>query len=145
MFAAESLKVETERINLVADNGMMAALTCEMTKKHLVIFKKKITTLRLIDRNGVIRLQKRNATVRECTSNEWKSTVKQLIDDHTIHGDAGAEIPNIYVIMGSRIIDLAGMQSENQIMSLCQVELSGVQANEKLIVICTMTTENERG
>lgn len=143
--AADSLKVEPDLVNLVADNGMMAALTCEMIKKHFIIFKKKITTLRLIDRNGVIRLQKRNATVRECTSKEWKSTVKQLMDDHTIHGDAGAEIPNIYVIMGSRIIDLAGMQSEAQIMSLCQVELSGVQSNEKLIVICTMTTENERG
>ncbi len=143
--AAASVKVEPSAVHLVADNGDMCAITCESIVKTMIFFKKKNNTLRLIDRDGVIRLQKRNAEVRSCMPEKWKATMKQLLDEHTVHSDGGAEIPNLYVVLGSRIIDLAGMQSEGQIMSLCQVELAGIQADEKLIIICTKTTENERG
>lgn len=61
------------------------------------------------------------------------------------HADGGAEIPNIYIILGKRIIDFAGMQSNEQILSLCEVELANVPVDEKLIMICTRTTENARG
>lgn len=143
--AAENLKVDSSQITVAADNGSMAAMLCQQTVKTLLFFKKKVNTLRLIDRDGVIRLQKKNAEVASCPSGKWKSTLKRLLDDNTIHGDGGAEIPNIYVVMGRRIIDLAGMQSEKQILSLCQVELAGIQSNEQLILVCTRTTENERG
>lgn len=143
--AAENLKVELSQVRIAADNGNMAAVMCEHTVKTMLFFKKKVNTLRLIDRDGVIRLQKKNAEVTECMPGKWKSTIKRLLDDNTVHGDGGAEIPNIYVVLGRRIIDLAGMQSENQILSLCQVELAGVGTDEKLIMICTKTTENERG
>lgn len=143
--AAENLKTTPDQIKIEADNGSMAALTYEQTVKAMLFFKKKVNTLRLMDRDGVIRLQKKNATVTSCMPDKWKSTLKRLLEDNTVHGDGGAEIPNLYVVLGRRIIDLAGMQSEGQIMSLCQVELAGVQADEKMIVICTRTTENERG
>lgn len=143
--AAENLKVDVSQVHMEADNGSMAAVMCRQTVKAMLIFKKKVNTLRLIDRDGVIRLQKKNAQVCSCMPNQWKSTVRRLLDDNTIHGDGGAEIPNLYVVLGRRIIDLAGMQSESQILSLCQVELAGVGADEKLIIICTKTTENERG
>ena len=67
------------------------------------------------------------------------------VKPYTVHADGGAEIPNIYVVAGKRIIDFAGMQSDSQILSLCEVELQNVPGDEKLILICTRTTENERG
>ncbi len=143
--AAENLKVDLSQVHIAADNGSMAAVMCQHTVKAMLFFKKKVNTLRLIDRDGVIRLQKKNAEVTACMPGKWKSTLKRLLDDNTVHGDGGAEIPNIYVVLGRRIIDLAGMQSESQILSLCQVELAGIGADEKLIMICTKTTENERG
>lgn len=143
--AADSLKTETAEVVKAAENGRMIAYIHHTVTKQYFIFKKKITTLRLIDRDGVIRLQKKNADVLECTKAQWEAKVKHLLEEHTIHSDGGAEIPNIYIALGGRIIDMAGMQSESQIMSLCQVELSGVPNEEKMILICTMTTENERG
>lgn len=143
--SAESLNVSPERLELKADNGSMCAFSCELTKKQFFFFNKKIHSVRLIDRDGVLRLQKRNGDIAECTVANWRSTVKNLMDDHTVFADAGEEVPNIYVVRGSRIIDLAGMQSQNQVLSLCEAELSGAPEDTKLIVICTMTTENERG
>jgi hypothetical protein len=143
--AALNLKVEKERLRIEADNGFLCAILCEMTKKQFFILTKKVKTLRLIDREGVIRLQKRNAEVASCMPKEWKQTLKHLLEEFTAYGDGGAEIPNIYVVLGSRIIDMSGMQSHAQIITLCGVELAGVAGDEKLIMICTTTTENERG
>ena len=136
---ARSLNADTEQLTIEADNGSMCAISCEVMRKHLIFFKKKTKAIRLIDREGVIRLQKKNAVVLHCKSNEWKSAVKKLLVDNTVFGDGGAEIPNIYVVSGSRIIDVSGMQDEAQITALCSVELADVQAKEELIMICTMS------
>jgi N-methylhydantoinase A/oxoprolinase/acetone carboxylase beta subunit len=142
---AENLKTEKEKLRIEADNGFLCAVTCDMIIKQFFILKKKIKPLRLIDREGVIRLQKKNAEVVSCMPLEWKKTLKKLLEEFTAYGDGGAEIPNIFVALGSRIIDMSGMQSHEQILTLCEVELAGIQPDEKLIMICTMTTENDRG
>lgn len=142
---AKNLKVPVERVRIEADNDCLCAISSEIIKKHLLFFKKKVNAVRLIDRDGIIRLQKKNASVRICGPNTWRNTIDQLLAQYTNYSDGGAEIPNIYIAFGSKIIDLSGMQGAAQIKSVCDVELSGIQSDEKLIMICTLTTENERG
>lgn len=142
---AENLKVDPSLVKLEADNGNLSAFSCEVSKRVLLLFKKKFKSVRLIDRDGVIRLQKRNASVAECTSSGWRDTVKKMLNDNIVFGDGGAEIPNIYIANGGRIVDLSGMQDKDQILALCEVELAGIREEDKLIVVCTRTTENERG
>lgn len=143
--AAKSVGADTNDVEKVADNGMMKVYIYHTVTKSFVFFKKKVDMLRLVDKDGVIRLQRKNAAVVECQAGEWKAKVKYLLNEYTVHADGGAEIPNIYIILGKRIIDFAGMQSNEQILSLCEVELANVPADEKLIMICTRTTENARG
>lgn len=143
--AATSMGAPIADVEKAADNGSMVALVYHTTTRQLLFLKKKITMLRLIDKDGVIRLQRRNAMVLECTVQQWKKKIKYLLDEYTVHSDGGAEIPNIYIVLGKRIIDLAGMQSEKQIMSLCEVELANVPNDEKIIMISTLTAENARG
>jgi hypothetical protein len=142
---AENLKTEASALKVEADNGSLCAISYETVKKSLLVFKKKTKAIRLIDYEGVIRLQKKTASVAQCEVKNWKQTIKKLLDDNIIFGDGGAEIPNIYVALGRRIVDLSGMQGRAQIISLCEVELAGFPEDEKLIVVCTRTTENERG
>jgi hypothetical protein len=75
---------------------------------------------------------------------DWRKTLGRLLEEFTFYADGGAEIPNIYVVLGAKIIDLAGMQSAFQIMTLCEVELAGAGKDEELIMVCTATTENAR-
>lgn len=142
---ANNLKVPVEKVRIEADNDSLCAVSSEIIKKKLLFFKKKLNAVRLIDRDGIIRLQKKNASVRVGGPNSWRNAIDQLLDQYTVYSDGGAEIPNIYIALGSRIIDLSGMQSAAQIKSVCDVELSGIQPDEKLIMLCTLTTENERG
>jgi N-methylhydantoinase A len=142
---ANNLKVPVEKVRIEADNGSLCAISSELIKKQFVFFKKKVNTVRFIDRDGIIRLQKKNAAIRSCGPNKWRKTIDELLAEYTNYSDGGAEIPNIYIAYGCRIIDLSGMQGAAQIKSVCEVELSGIQDDEKLIMVCTLTTENERG
>ncbi len=142
---ADNLKIAVDQVNIEGDNGSICAITSELFKKYFVFFKKKVKPIRLIDRDGIIRLQKKNGIVCECQAKNWRGILNKLLSDNTVFGDGGAEIPNIYVVLGSRIIDVSGMQDTKQITALCEVELAGIPEDEKLIMICTLTTENERG
>ncbi len=142
---ADNLKVEPSRVKIEADGGNLCAFSCELSKRVFFLFKKKYNTVRLIDHDGVIRLQKKNASIAQCKSNSWRNAVNKLLNENIVFGDGGAEIPNIFIAYNGRIVDLSGMQDKDQIMALCEVELAGVHEEDKLIVVCTRTTENERG
>ena len=58
-------------------------------------------------------------------------------DAGRINNDGGANLPNLYVVLGKRVIDLSGLSSDTQIYSLGNVELAGCGAQEPLIVAAT--------
>ena len=59
------------------------------------------------------------------------------LEELTEYNDGGTNLPNIYIVLGKRIVDLSGMQSGEQIVSLGSVELAGCGADEPLIVAAT--------
>ena len=50
--------------------------------------------------------------------------------------------PNVYIVLGKRIIDLSGMSSEEQIYSLANVELNGYDAKTPVIVAATLRIDS---
>lgn len=142
---AENMNMHVDQVVLEAENDGFCVFSAEKVKKSMLIFKKKIKSVRLIDRMGVIRLQRKNAVVTTCMGKNYKKMVQYLLDEYTMSGDGGEEIPNIYIVRGKRIITLSGMQNAKQLTALCDVELAGIREDEKLIMVCTLTAENERG
>jgi N-methylhydantoinase A len=135
---AENLDMDRKLLSVPAENGLMYAVLAEKTEKKLFGLTKKIThPLRLIDEEGVIRLQKNNAWVRQSSVAEWKNDVNWMTEELTVYNDGGTNLPNIYIVMGRRIIDLSGMQTPSQIESLASVELGGLAPDERLIVAAT--------
>lgn len=142
---SENLGVQSEQIALVADNGMMCAAVCEMTAKKFWVFGSKKKAIRLIDREGVIRLQRTNGSVAVCTSGNWQKTASAILEENRRYTDGVEEVPNLFVIAGKRIIDLSGMIDSSQILSLLNVEMKNIGDGEKLIMVCTSAAENIRG
>ena len=60
-----------------------------------------------------------------------------MLEELTEYNDGGANLPNLYVVLGKRVIDLSGLSSDTQIYSLGNVELAGCGAQEPLIVAAT--------
>jgi hypothetical protein len=135
---AENLDVDAGVLEVVAENGSMFAVQCDKVEKKLFgLLKKKTRPLRLIDEEGVIRLQKNNAWALQSTVGTWQKQLSWLLEELTEYNDGGTNLPNIYIVLGKRIVDLSGMQSGEQIVSLGGVELAGCGADEPLIVAGT--------
>ena len=135
---AENLGVSKEELHIEARNGSMMAVQYDRKQKKLFGLIKKVTKpLRLIDEEGVIRLQKNNALVRQTTVGGWQQDLKWILEELTEYNDGGTNLPNVYVVLGKRIIDLSGMQTGEQIVSLGNVELAGYQDGEPLILAAT--------
>lgn len=142
---ANNLGIQAQDLILEAENSNYCVFSYEIVKKLFGLFKTKTTVTRLIDRSGVIRLQRKNCFVYSCLGKDGKELVKKILDKHVICGEGGEEIPNIYIADSHRIISLVGMQKREQLEALSDVELEHVPDDERLIMICTLTTENERG
>lgn len=135
---AENLGVGKEKLQIEARNGAMMAVQYDRVQKKLFGLIKKVTKpLRLIDEEGVIRLQKNNALVRQTTVGGWQQDLKWILEELTEYNDGGTNLPNVYVVLGKRIIDLSGMQTGEQIISLGNVELAGYEDMEPLILAAT--------
>lgn len=135
---AENLGVGKEELHIEARNGSMMAVQYDRKQKKLFGLIKKVTKpLRLIDEEGVIRLQKNNALVRQTTVGGWQQDLKWILEELTEYNDGGTNLPNVYVVLGKRIIDLSGMQTGEQIISLGNVELAGYEDIEPLILAAT--------
>jgi len=133
-----NLSVSPSKLVISAQNGSVFAVQCNKVEKRLFgVVKKKTTPLRLIDEEGIIRLQKNNAWVRQSSVGTWKKDVAALLEEHTIYNDGGTNLPNLYLILGKRIIDLSGLQSATQIYSLGSIELEGYPENEPVIIAVT--------
>ena len=72
------------------------------------------------------------------TISSWRKGVTALVEDLTVYNDGGANLPNVYVVVGKRIIDLSGMTSLEQILSLAAVELGGYSSDEPVIIAATL-------
>ena len=109
-------------LHIAARSENMCAVTADKVEKKLFgLMKKTSHPLRLIDEEGVIRLQKANATVRQADISSCRDAVAYMLEELTVYNDGGTNYPNVYIVLGKRIIDLSGMSSEEQIYSLANV------------------------
>ena len=134
--AANNLAVNVDVLRIVARTELMYAVQFSKTeKKFMGLFRKITKPLRLMDEEGVIRLQKRNAYVLQGAIGNWREKTARILEELTIYDDGGTTLPNFYIVVGKRIIDLSGLPSDTHIYNLAGVELSGYQEETPLIII----------
>ncbi|MDR0377336.1 MAG: hydantoinase/oxoprolinase family protein [Spirochaetaceae bacterium] len=136
--AADNLDVKSEALTISAQSEGMYAVQYDKTeKKYFGLIRKKTKPLRLVDEEGIIRLQKKDARVLQAVSGGWRDGTARILRELTIYDDGGTTLPNLYIIVGKRIIDLSGLPADEQIYSLGGVELSGYPDDTPLIIIGT--------
>ena len=139
---AENLSAEVSQLRIAAENGFVYAITMDRVEKKMFGLLKKVThPLRLIDEEGVIRLQKNNALIRQSSIGTWKQDKAYLLEELTEYNDGGTNLPNFYLVLNKKIIDLSGMSTADQIYSLAEVELAGYEEKTPLILAATNRTD----
>ena len=133
--AAQSMHLPIEVVHEIASTDKWHIFEGRQESKSWLIFKKATFQLRVLDREGIIRLRKKAQSVLATTKKELQEDLHELITTTTEYGTIGGELPLLYVYYGEKQVDLSGLVSLEQIDALLQLELEEVAETEKIIVI----------
>ncbi len=91
--------------------------------------------LRVLDRDGVVRLRAEGGGVIQATKEELPEQMDELLERYTEYGTVGGQLPGLYVYYGEKQLDLSGLLSRSQVDSVLALELDGFLSGQALIVV----------
>jgi hypothetical protein len=134
--AARSMRIEPGLVLRAAETANYQVFTGE---QQLVSFfglvRSSRRLMRVVDRTGVVRLQREAARVRETTLAAINDELARAVDALTDYGDAGRAIPDIFLLYGARIANFSGLATLEQVAALVETELRSLPPETKLVVI----------
>ncbi|WP_246168583.1 hydantoinase/oxoprolinase family protein [Paenibacillus antarcticus] len=134
--AAQSVDQPVESTVLAAQTGRWSVFSNERVKKSFFgLMKKRTTYASVLDREGVVRFKKGNVQFTKITKSQFGGYLGEFLDDNTIYSDANATIPKAFVFYKEKMLDLTGMQTKEQLMSILEIETEMLVAEDELIVI----------
>ena len=135
---ASSFKTSTENLLIAGKTNFLHAVLLKETKSLFFgLMKNENQKIRVIDKEGTIRLQLSQSLVESVNNGSVKSKIKSMIESLTTFGDAGALLPDVYLLIGAKIIDLSGLINENQIMALVDLEIAKISSQEEVVIIAS--------
>ncbi|MDQ4121876.1 MAG: hydantoinase/oxoprolinase family protein [Acidobacteriota bacterium] len=134
--AARSMKVEVDAVKLAAETEGLYVFTTEVqTKTFFGLFKNVRQLVRVVDKTGVVRLQRNHAEVHSSTVGKIEHDLEFIITKLTDFGDAGRALPDVHVLAGARIVNLSGLAELEQAVALAKTELENLSPDEQLVLI----------
>ena len=129
--------IDSPTVKTVAHVGGWWVFEGVLTEKTLFgLMRKERHLFRVLDSEGIVRLAKEGLTVQMSPVGKWQTALDQALKSATTYGDSGAVLPDLYLLCGSRLIDLSGLQTRDQIATLATTELSGYPPDTPLALLC---------
>lgn len=139
--AAQSMRVEPAAVERVCSSEHFTIFGAKSHRQgsflslKLPFLGSDDFALRVLDQDGVVRLSARNGASRLTSKESAEELISALIEEHSTWGDAGKTIPDIMLLMMSKIIDLSGLLNEGQVLTLARSELATLPAGTAVIVL----------
>lgn len=124
--AADSLRVTSDEVDLEAFNGFLYVFTHHDGKHNL---------LRVVDKKGFIKVQRRDAIVAETTVAHIESQAKKVWGDACNYRSDTMLPPDLFILIDSRVLDFAGIQNFDDVLNILKTEIMFLDKDKKAIVI----------
>ncbi len=133
---SKSFNAAPDDLSIAGKTSFLRAVLFSSSKKHLFgLLNSRKKGIRVIDKEGTIRLRLADCEVESVQNGSVKRAISEMIETLTTFGDAGALVPDIFLLAGAKIIDFTGLVNESQIQALADIELAKVSANDEVVVI----------
>ncbi len=134
--AAEALKVDQKKVKIFGKTNLLRLAGYETLKSHFFgLMKEKKTPVVVITRDGTIKRRFDSVVWKSTTVTGVKTIISQLIEELRSYGDAGELMPDIYVVVSGKIVDLSGLIQLSQILSLVEFDLKDLSPNDNAMVL----------
>ncbi len=121
--AASSVDAPLESMVLAVQTGRWHLFASEQIRKSFFgLLKKKRTSVSVVDREGVVRFKQAGVHYGQFAKKQRHDAFVAFLDDHTIYSDANATIPKVFLFFREKMLDLTGMQTKEQLLSILDME-----------------------
>ncbi len=136
--AARSMQTDILNVKLTGETGSFYVFAYEKEiKTFFNLFKNTQNAVRITDKTGVIRLQRPNAQVTTTSIAHVLIELETVILNLTDFGDAGRSLPDIHLLVGTRIINLSGLADLEQALALAKTELENRVDTEGVVIVAS--------
>ena len=134
--ASEALKVKNEEIKILGKTNLLRLCGYETNRSHFFgLMKEKVTPAVVLTRDGTVKRRFENVVWRKTNIPGVKTIISQLIEELRSYGDAGELMPDVFVVVSGKIVDLSGLIHLSQILSLVEFDLKDLPPAENAIVL----------
>ncbi|MEA4912094.1 MAG: hydantoinase/oxoprolinase family protein [Oscillospiraceae bacterium] len=130
--AAKSMGAEPEKVKTDIESGNFFVFSTETSIGTRPV--------RLVDKKGFIKVQRRDGDVRRCFASNVRETLKPLWDDLVVFHSDVRLMPDVYMCVRGKVLDFEGLLDLEQLYMLIDTELSLVDAQEEVILIGAKNT-----
>ncbi len=129
---AEALEIAKETYTEVSDlkvaysNNVTFVITGNV-KNH--------KSFRIIDSKGFVKVQRTDGTVAKTVFSDIEDTIKKLWHENSNYSSEVRINPDIYVIIGGRVIDYSGLSTVEQVIGLAKTELIDLEPDAELGIV----------
>jgi hypothetical protein len=100
-------------------------------------FKTVRHPIRVLDRQGFVKVQRSDGSVFQLAGATAAEGLKQGWEKLTIYNGDSIIFPDLFLIVGSHVMDLSGVQSVDHALGLVGTDLAGVKPDEPIVVLGT--------
>jgi N-methylhydantoinase A/oxoprolinase/acetone carboxylase beta subunit len=112
--AAKSIGVPSEQVQEIAALGRWHIFDGIRSTKTFG-FKKYHHAVRVIDRDGVVRLQREGIGAVLSTKEKLQESLDILLEETTEYGTVGGQLPSLFAYYGEKQLDLSGLATREQV------------------------------
>jgi N-methylhydantoinase A/oxoprolinase/acetone carboxylase beta subunit len=137
---AESMRVSVADVHEICGNDYFTIYGASRKPQgsFLDLFSSPKRALRILDRDGIVRLQASNGEAKAALKEEAEAAILSLIEAHASWGDAGKTIPSMILLLGAKIVDLSGLLDQEQVVALARAELANVASAATVLIVAKL-------
>jgi N-methylhydantoinase A len=129
----EAQAVAARSMGVPADTVHLAAATTGL--RVYQVRADQPSSVRVIDRDGMIRVQRSRASVYALAPPDAGDLIARLWMDHRGGTDDRVSAPQLFLLYAGHVVDLSGVETPAQALALASSEMEGLPSNEAVALI----------
>lgn len=124
--AAKDMHVDFKDVKLIEKNKFFYVFSNDNKDRNLI---------RILDKKGFIRVQRKNGAIEKVKAKEYEEVVKTIYDKLSVYKSDSIIRPDFYLCVGSRIMDFDSGTEFKQNLMLMDLIVQEVHEDEEILVI----------
>lgn len=125
--AAKSMGSTLEETKLITKNNVFYVFTSKKSNGA--------DQIRIVDKKGFIKVQRGDGDAAGCTVAEAPEIIEKMWEDLAVFKSDIRLQPDLYICIGGKVLDYAGMRDLEQLLMVVDTELGLMEAEEQIIVV----------